>query len=108
MSSFSLGTCELTSNGRNNLWRSVAAEFVGTYFLNLFPNAACTHAKGDVVLTSLTFGLTVFGLISVRVFLRVKEFLSKIVLLTFELHVLCCFFSHWATFQAAISILQSA
>lgn len=65
MSSFSLGTCELASDAKNNLWRSVLAEFVGIFVLNFFPNASCTHAKGDVVLSSLTFGFTVFVLISV-------------------------------------------
>lgn len=67
MSSFSLGTCELSSKSKNNLWQSMASEFVGTFILNLFPNAACTHAHGDGVLTSLAFGFTVFILISVSV-----------------------------------------
>lgn len=65
MSSFSLGTCELSSDAKNNLWRSAAAEFVGIFFLNFFPNASCTHAKDNVVVSSLTFGFTVFALISV-------------------------------------------
>jgi aquaporin rerated protein, invertebrate len=65
MSSFSLGTCELSSNAKNNLWRSFLAELIGTFILNFFSCAACTQAKGDVVLISLAFGFSVFVSIAV-------------------------------------------
>lgn len=54
---YTLGVNETKSN---NLWRSILAEFIGIFILNFFSCAACTQSKGDFVLISLAFGLSVF------------------------------------------------
>lgn len=56
---YTLGTDELGAKS-HNLWKSILAEFIGIFILNFFSCAACTQSKGDFVLISLAFGLSVF------------------------------------------------
>jgi glycerol uptake facilitator-like aquaporin len=62
---YSLGLNEFASKAPTNLWRSIIAEFVGIFILNFFSCAACSQSKGDFVLISLAFGLSVFAAASV-------------------------------------------
>lgn len=68
---YSLGLNEFASRAPNNLWRSIVAEFIGIFILNFFSCAACTQSKGDFVLISLAFGLSVFAAASVSLTLSV-------------------------------------
>lgn len=56
---YTLGANELTAK-THNLWKSILAEFIGIFILNFFSCAACSQSKGDFVLISLAFGLSVF------------------------------------------------
>lgn len=55
----------------NNIWKAVLAEFLGTFILNFFGVLSCT--SNDKTAISLAFGLAVFMVVMVSLFLNISQ-----------------------------------